>query len=76
MGIIGLSVFDKNATAVVLEVTAIALTALFQAYDIRFFLSPLKISMHALYLHASMNTKISSAAIPSTMKMMRLCKLA
>jgi len=75
MGIIGLSVFDKNATAVVLEVTAIALTALFQAYDILIFLSPLKISMQALCLHASMNTKMSSAAIPRTMKIIMLCKL-
>jgi hypothetical protein len=65
----------RNATAVVPEVIAMARTARRQAYDILFFKSPLYKVMRALYRHASMNTKISSAAIPRTMKITRLCKV-
>ena len=75
MGMIGLRVFAKKATDVVLEVTAMALTALFQAYDILIFLSPLYTSIQALYLHASIKTKMLSAAIPRTMNITTLCKV-
>ena len=73
IGMIGLKALAKKATEVVLEVTAIALTALFHAYDILCFVSNSLINL--LCLHASMNTKISSAAIPSTIKITRECKL-
>lgn len=40
IGIIGLNAFAKKATAVVLEVTDIALTPLLNEYAILFFVSP------------------------------------
>ena len=75
MGIIGLKTLAMNATEVVLDVTAIALTDLLQAYAILSFLSSLKNlgATFSLCLHASMNTKMSSAAIPRTMNIAKLC---
>ena len=68
IGIIGLNAFAKNAAPVVLEVVRVALAALLKA-NANLFLSSLQISLLvALCRHPSMNTKISSAAIPSTMK--------
>lgn len=67
-GSIGLAILAIKATEVVLDVTAIALAALLNEYAILLCKSSLNIGMCALYLHPSMNTNISSAAIPSTMK--------
>ena len=77
IGIIGLKALAKKATDVVLEVTAIALTDLLQAYAILSFLSSLKNlgATFSLYLHASINTNISSAAMPRTIKIAKLCRL-
>ena len=73
IGIIGLKALTKKATADVLDVTAMALTALRQLYAILFFLSPANCFIFSLCLQASMNTKISSAAIPRTMKINKVC---
>jgi len=76
IGINGLKKLAKKATLVVEDVTAIALTALLKEYASLFFLSD-KIfgSILSLCLQASINTKMSSAPIPSTMKMTRVCRL-
>ena len=76
IGIKGLKILAIKATAVVLEVTAIALTALLQAYAILLDLV-LRIAgaTVSLYLHASKNTKILSAATPKTMNTVKVCKL-
>lgn len=71
MGSMGLMTFAMKATEVVLDVTAIALAALLKEYAILFSKSSLSIGMFSLYLHPSVNTKMSSASIPSTMKMTR-----
>ena len=58
----------RKATAVVLEVTAIARNDRLKAYAIRRFSSEAIKGMNSDWRHASQNTKMSSAAIPSTMK--------
>ena len=70
-GSIGLAILAMKATEVVLDVTAIALAALLNAYAILFSKSSFNNGICALYLHPSMNTNISSAAIPSTMKIIK-----
>lgn len=64
----GLKMLAKNATEVVLEVIAIALAEDLKAYAILlvFFPSNTSSLRLALLFHASMNTKMSSAAIPRT----------
>lgn len=64
-----------KATEVVLDVTAIALTALLNEYAILRLTSFYRSSILALCLHPSMNTNMSSAAIPKTMKITKLCRL-
>ena len=75
MGMIGLKMFAIKATALVLEVTKVALEALLKAYANLLLMSSFKSSIFLLYLQASTNTKISSAAIPNTIKMQSMCKL-
>ena len=68
IGIMGQMMFPKKAIAVVLEVKAIALTALLNVYAILFYLvSMIFLSMVALCIQASYNTNISSHPMPSTM---------
>lgn len=73
IGIMGLKTLAKKATAVVLDVTVIALTPLLKAYAILFFLSAPG-NMCLLCFQASTNTKISSAAIPITKNMEITCR--
>lgn len=85
IGMIGLNTFARKATQVVLDVTNMALAALRTVYAILFYFvfnalfsvpsgarSSMKVS---LWRQASIKTKKSSAAIPSTMKMTRLFRL-
>jgi hypothetical protein len=72
IGINGLKAFARNATDVVLEVNAIVLTALLQAYDILILVS--NYLMYPLYRQASIKTKMSSAAIPKTINIARECR--
>jgi len=65
---IGENTLAKKATDVVLDVIKVALPALLNEYASLLFSSPFSIGMCALCLQASMNTKISSAAIPKTIK--------
>lgn len=57
----------RKATAVVLDVTAMALKDLLKAYAILLFSSATKDGICPDYRHASQKTKMSSAAMPSTM---------
>ena len=75
IGIIGLKTLAKKATDVVLDVTAVALAALLNEYASLLYLSSAISLKQILCLQASTNTKISSAAIPSTMKMTRVCNV-
>ena len=76
IGIKGLKQLAKNATLVVEEVTAIALTALLNEQASLFFLSERMFeSILSLCLHASINTNMSSAAIPRTMKITKVWRL-
>ena len=78
IGIKGLKKLAKKATAVVLEVKAMALSDLLKVYAILALLSPFFIivgSILSLYRHASMNTKMSSAEIPRTRKIMSICNV-
>jgi hypothetical protein len=65
MDIMGLKIFAKNATALVLDVTVIVLTPHLNAYAILRFLSD---PGRRLCFQASTKTKMSSAAIPITKK--------
>ena len=68
IGIIGLKALAKKAAAVVLDVVKVALAALLNAYASLFRLS-LQINLFvALWRQPSINTNMSSAAIPSTIK--------
>ena len=58
----------RNATAVVLDVTAIARKERLNAYARRRFSSFAMNGMNSDWRQASQKTKMSSAAIPSTMK--------
>ena len=71
----GLKAFAKKATEVVLEVVAVALAALLKEYASLILMSPLINLMFSLCLQASTKTKMSSAAIPNTMKITSECKL-
>ena len=68
IGLISDEALAKKATAVVLDVTAIALKDLLNAYAILRFSSLASIGMQPPWRHASQKTKMSSAAMPSTMK--------
>ena len=79
IGIIGLNRFAKKAAAVVLDVMDIALELLLKAYAILLLSSAFGSSFSlswfitsgatcSLYFQASMNTNMSSAAIPITKK--------
>ena len=74
IGIIGLNPVAKNATAVELDVTAVALAALLNAKDSLLLILPEIYFKPCEYLHPSTNTNISSAAIPRIIKIVRLCK--
>jgi len=63
-----------NAANVVNEVTDIAFEALLKVYAILLFGFPRNCLIALLYVHASKNTKISSAAIPITIKISKVCK--
>jgi hypothetical protein len=75
IGIIGLKAFAKKAAAVVLEVVAVALADLLNESASLFRLSSFISATLPLYSQRSMNTNMSSAPIPSTMKITRTCKL-
>ena len=65
IGMISQNMFAKKATAVVLDVIAIARDALLNVYAILLLLlSIIFLLIYSLYLQASTNTKTSSAAIP------------
>lgn len=79
MGMIGLNKLAKKAAAVVLEVIVIALALRLKEYAILLFNSALSIPLSlsffiasaptcSLYFQASINTKMSSAAMPITRK--------
>lgn len=87
IGINGLKTLAKNATAVVLDVTVMALTPLLNEYAILLLFSlsmshgsymSYLITFGAMYLlcfQASTNTKMSSAAIPITKNIPIICKV-
>jgi len=68
IGLMSESALAKNAIAVVLEVTRIARNDLLKLYDMRLARSSAMIAIWPDCLHASQKTKISSAAMPSTIK--------
>lgn len=65
----------KKAVAVVDEVASMALEALLKVVAIILYLSPANSSATIDYLQESMNTKISSAAIPKITKMAKMWRL-
>ena len=69
IGLISEAAFARKATAVVLEVTAMARNERFQAYASLLFSSPAIMVINSLCLQASQKTNMSSAAIPRIMKM-------
>ena len=69
IGLMSEPALARKAMEVVLEVTKMALNDLFQLYAMRLWKSSAMNEMFSDYLHASQNTKMSSAAIPNTMKM-------
>lgn len=74
--IIGQKKIEKNAADVVNDVNIIALKARLNVYDIlacKFEAYMISGAIISLYLQASMNIKMSSAAIPITTKMMHIC---
>lgn len=74
-GIISESPVAKKAAAVVEEVANMAFEALLKVVAIILFLSPSSSFEIRDCLQASMNTKISSAAIPKITKIAKMCKL-
>lgn len=65
--------FARKATAVVDEVTLIALADLLNVYAILFSKFPFRGRLFSLCYHASKNTKILSALIPRTMNNTIVC---
>ena len=69
IGMIGDKALAAIATEVVLDVTAMAFAARFQAYASLLYMSPFITGMFSDCRHASQNTKMLSAAMPRMMKM-------
>lgn len=75
IGIKVLKALAKKETAVVLEVAAVALAALLKENAILLLMSFLIYGISPLNRYPSTKTKISSAAIPRTMKIAKVCKV-
>ena len=75
IGIIGFIAFAKNAAEVVLEVVAVAREALRKEQASLLLISLPIYLLLALWRQPSMKTKMSSAAMPKTMKMVNECKV-